>query len=92
MWPSPWLLLASLIVADFGMKVSLARLIDRTSSLTSSLVLTLQRFISFIISATMLSREPLALDLCLGVVAVLGGTLLYVAAQSAPAQMCKKTN
>lgn len=91
-WPSPWLLLVAWIAADYGMKVCIARLIDRTSSLASALTLTLQRFISFVISAAVLSQEPITSDVCFGVVTVLGGTLLYVTAQKTPSSSSKKTN
>jgi len=63
--------------------------------LVSALVLTLQRFVSFIISAAVLSREPVTLDLCVSVVTVLGGTLLYVTAQQVqktPMDKEKKAN
>jgi len=90
-WPTPWILLAAWIVADYGMKVCITRLIDRTSSLASALVLTLQRFVSFVISASALSQEPVTWDICLGVIIVLAGTVLYVTAQKAPGSQSKKT-
>merc|ERR1712079_874964 len=92
LWPSPWLLLAAWLASDYVMKVCIARLIDRTSSLAMALTLTLQRFVSFLISASVLSQEPITCDLCMGVVAVLGGTVLYVTTQKGPVESSKKTN
>lgn len=88
-WPTMWLLLLANISFDYAMKVCISSLIERTSALTATLVLTAQRFVAFIISAAFLTAEPLGLDLCIGAVAVLAGTLLYTVPQANPAQKPK---
>jgi len=80
-WPTPWILLMANIGFDYGTKVCISQLIERTSSLTATLVLTVQRFMSFCLSATLLGKEQVGRDLWLGAVVVLGGTLMYTLAQ-----------
>jgi len=79
-WPGPWVLLTLNTVMDYVTRVSITLLIERTSALTANLVLTFQRFVSFLISAVLLSSELPSKSLWLGAVVVLAGTLLYAVA------------
>ncbi|CAL1171635.1 unnamed protein product [Cladocopium goreaui] len=79
-WPGPWVLLALNTVMDYVTRVGITLLIERTSALTANLVLTFQRFVSFIISAVLLSPELPSKSLWLGALVVLAGTLLYAVA------------
>jgi UDP-xylose/UDP-N-acetylglucosamine transporter B4 len=79
-WFGPWGLLATNVVFDHCARVCVSHLIDQTSALTANLVLTLQRFIAFVISALLLSQEDLGLDIWLGAIAVVLGSLIYAAA------------
>jgi len=78
-WWGPWQLLAANVVFDHAARVCVTHLIDRTSALTANLVLTLQRFVSFVISALFLSQGKVGLGMWLGAVAVVLGSLLYLA-------------
>lgn len=78
--PTMWLLLVANVSLDYLMKVCISQVIGRASSLTATLVLTFQRFVSFVISATWLGVAPAGVDLWLGAVAVLVGTVCYAQA------------
>lgn len=84
LWPMMWVLLAANIFFDYAMKVAISHLIDRTSALTATLVLTFQRFVAFIVSATMLGDHRPDVDLWLGATFVMLGTLLYTMEPSNP--------
>lgn len=91
-WPTLWVLLVGNIAFDYATKVLVSNLIDRTSALTATLVLTFQRFVSFIVSTSLLSESHVGRDLWVGAVAVLLGTALYAAAPAAlpqPVAKCK---
>eukprot|EP00928_Gymnodinium_smaydae_P002093 TRINITY_DN10734_c0_g1_i1.p1 TRINITY_DN10734_c0_g1~~TRINITY_DN10734_c0_g1_i1.p1 ORF type:complete len:455 (+),score=59.00 TRINITY_DN10734_c0_g1_i1:123-1367(+) len=88
--PKMWLLLLANVSFDYGNKVCISELIDRTSSLTATLVLTFQRFVSFIISATVLGLDVVGVDLWLGAIAVLIGTVSYTMAQDSGRVQNKK--
>lgn len=90
-WPTLWLLLAANIAFDYATKVFISKLIDRTSSLTATLVLTFQRFVSFVISTSFLSADPVGWDLWVSAVAVLVGTVLYVTAAKPLAPSASKS-
>jgi len=90
MWPRVWALLLMNQVFDYGTKVSMTQLINCTSALTATLVLTCQRFTSFIISATVLSMDPLGLDAWCGAALVLLGTVTYSLASAAALKGDKK--
>eukprot|EP00930_Biecheleria_cincta_P041980 TRINITY_DN2886_c0_g1_i2.p1 TRINITY_DN2886_c0_g1~~TRINITY_DN2886_c0_g1_i2.p1 ORF type:complete len:357 (-),score=55.44 TRINITY_DN2886_c0_g1_i2:234-1304(-) len=81
-WHRPWLLLALNTIMDYACRVCVTHIIERTSALTANLVLTFQRFVSFIISAVVLSNQSLRWNLWLGALAVLAGTVLYAASPS----------
>lgn len=78
--PTMWLLLVANVSLDYLMKVCISQVIGRASAVTATLVLTFQRFVSFVISATWLSAAPAGVDLWLGAVAVLVGTVSYAQA------------
>ncbi|CAE8630638.1 unnamed protein product [Polarella glacialis] len=79
-----WALLLMQIAFDYATKVSVSHLIEQTSSLTASMVLTFQRFVAFIVSATLLSQEPAGWTLWLSSVAVMSGSLFYAVAPPKP--------
>jgi len=83
-FPTMWLLLAVNIVFDYATKLCMSHLIARASSLTATLVLTVQRFVAFCISATLLSREAAGAELWLGAATVVGGAFIYTLAQQPP--------
>jgi len=74
-----WVLQCLNVAFDFGTKFFITRLMSRTSALTATMVLTIQRFISFVLSATFLGAEPVGWKLCLGTMAVLAGSICYAA-------------
>lgn len=82
--PTMWLLLLTNLTFDFGMKVAMTQLIGRTSALTATLVLTCQRFLSFVVSAFALSAAPPTWDLWASALGVLSGTLLYMLPRQPP--------
>jgi len=91
-WPGMWALLLLNLVFDYGTKVSMTRLINRTSALTATLALTCQRFVSFIMSALVLSLDHLGLDAWCGAALVLLGTMTYSLVPAAsPGASKKKT-
>lgn len=79
-WPGPWVLLALNTVMDYGCRLCITHLIERTSALTANLILTFQRFISFVLSAAFFAAEAPSRWHWFGALAVLAGTLLYAAA------------
>mmetsp|Transcript_72442 Transcript_72442/g.169669 ORF Transcript_72442/g.169669 Transcript_72442/m.169669 type:complete len:434 (+) Transcript_72442:53-1354(+) len=83
-WPGPWALLALNTVMDYVTRLCITHLIEQTSALTANLILTLQRFVSFILSAAFLASESPSRSHWLGAVAVLAGTLLYAVAPTIP--------
>lgn len=88
--PTMWLLLVTNVSLDYLMKVCISQVIGRASSLTATLVLTFQRFVSFVISATWLSDAPVGVDLWLGAVVVLVGTVSYAQAAEQESPMGRR--
>lgn len=80
-----WGLLVMNVLFDHITRVAVTHLIERTSALTANLILTIQRFVAFVISATVLSSDPLGVKLWVGAVAILAGSALYTLA-SAPTE------
>lgn len=80
---SLWLLLLANIIFDYGTKVFVSWLIDRAGALTATLVLTVQRFISFVVSATLFGMQGAGCGVWIGSLAVLGGTVAYLKAAEA---------
>jgi len=82
-WPGMWLLLLGNLFFDYLCKCYMTGLVSKTSALTATLVLTIQRFISFMISALVLNPLPTeggkGAELWLGSGCVLIGTLAYSA-------------
>ncbi|CAE7493327.1 Efr [Symbiodinium natans] len=77
-------------VMDYGCRVCIGHIIERTSALTANLILTFQRFISFVLSAAFFAEEEPGRWHWLGAVAVLAGTLLYAAAPACPVVSLKE--
>lgn len=84
-------LLAALVSFDYATKVCVTKLIGKTSSLTATMVLTFQRFVSFVISSTLLSTQKLSGGSWLGAVVVLAGALAYATAPK-PGKASAKQN
>lgn len=83
-WPTMWILLLMNIAFDYCTKMSISKFIGCTSALAATLVLTFQRFVSFVISATLLSNNVLGWDLWFAAFAVLAGTVLFAVTSSTP--------
>jgi hypothetical protein len=79
-WPGMWLLLVIKLLLDHALRISAYRLAGATSSLTVSVTLTLQRLISFVLSALVLNP---AMDSNIGVwmgsLIVFAGAFFYAA-------------
>jgi len=97
--PVMWLLVLLEVVADYVTARSVTHLVASTSSLTASVVLTLQRFLSLVFSAAGLNARLLGVSspppppnsLWFGSGLVLAGAILYIlnpraASVAAPAQ------
>merc|ERR1712224_597791 len=82
-FPSMWMLLVANLIFSYLTKIAITRLIGATSSLSASMVLTLQRFVSFVISALTLNPES-GLGVWIGSAAVLFGSLAYSFAADQP--------
>ena len=54
--PRMYLLLAGNVVCDYATKRAMTRLIGEASALTATMLITLQRFVSLLFSATVTSR------------------------------------
>ena len=81
-----WLLLSVNVSLEYCTTMCMTRLVGATSALTATLVLTGQRFGSFVFSATYLNPlEPNAI-LYLGALCVVVGTGLYSAVPPVPPQ------
>eukprot|EP00746_Dinoflagellata_sp_MGD_P061582 gnl/MRDRNA2_/MRDRNA2_260332_c0_seq1.p1 gnl/MRDRNA2_/MRDRNA2_260332_c0~~gnl/MRDRNA2_/MRDRNA2_260332_c0_seq1.p1 ORF type:complete len:176 (+),score=7.89 gnl/MRDRNA2_/MRDRNA2_260332_c0_seq1:73-528(+) len=78
-FPMMWLLLLGNLIFDYCCKVSMTWLIGETSALTATMVLTMQRFVAFIISTLILNRTPGGTSpmLWLGSASILLGSLMY---------------
>lgn len=76
-WPGLWGLLAMNVLFDHATRVAWTHLIESTSALTANLVLTIQRFVAFIIFAALLSPDSVRLNVRIGSMAVLGGSAIY---------------
>eukprot|EP00927_Polykrikos_kofoidii_P073568 TRINITY_DN69599_c0_g1_i1.p1 TRINITY_DN69599_c0_g1~~TRINITY_DN69599_c0_g1_i1.p1 ORF type:complete len:455 (+),score=54.10 TRINITY_DN69599_c0_g1_i1:61-1365(+) len=77
-----WKLLALNAVFSLATKVCVTKLIGRSSALTATLVLTCQRFLSFVLSATVLTPDQTEWQLWLAMVVVSIGTILYTTSTS----------
>lgn len=74
------LLLAGNVVCDHLCKLSMTRLIGEASALTATMVITLQRFLSLIFSATVLAPATPPASLWLGIALVAAGSAAYARA------------
>lgn len=79
LWPAMWILLLGNLVFDYLTKVAMTTLIGETSALTATMVLTVQRFIAFVISALIINPTPggTSATLWIGSGSVLLGTFAY---------------
>lgn len=78
-FPAFWAVELIGLVSDLGTKISVSRLLDRSSALASTMSLTFQRFVAFVLSASLLSSDSASWQLCLGTVAVIAGSAAYAA-------------
>eukprot|EP00966_Prymnesium_polylepis_P121384 2805441-Prymnesium_polylepis.1 len=76
-------LLVGNVVCDHLCKVATTRLIGEASALAATMVITLQRFISLIFSATVLADNPPPPALWVGICMVAFGSAAYARAPSA---------
>lgn len=85
-WPTVWVLLLGNLVFNYFIKVLMTRLIGETGTLTASMVLTLQRFVSFALFAVVLNPSPgeTSTGVWLGSITVLLGSLAYSASSAEP--------
>ena len=83
--PRLYLLLAGNVVSDYCCKVAMTRLIGEASALAATMVITLQRFASLIVSATVLSPAYPPASLWAGIGLVALGSAMYLGAPAARA-------
>lgn len=81
-WPGAWGLLLLKLVLDYVFRAASYRLVGKTSALSTALTLTVQRFISFALSALVLNPMPQGSSIRLwgGSLAVLAGAVAYATA------------
>ena len=83
-FPTIWGLLLANLLFDYGCKLLMTRLIAVAGALHATLVLTMQKFVSFLISISLLDPEQRASPrLIVGAACVLLGTTAYARAPKA---------
>eukprot|EP01062_Namystynia_karyoxenos_P081286 TRINITY_DN8897_c0_g1_i1.p1 TRINITY_DN8897_c0_g1~~TRINITY_DN8897_c0_g1_i1.p1 ORF type:complete len:498 (+),score=76.64 TRINITY_DN8897_c0_g1_i1:81-1574(+) len=81
-YPAMWMFLAGNVALDHCCKVVTARLCKSAGALSTTLVLTLQRLLSLVISAALLNDRPVSEGLWLGAALALVGSVTYASAAS----------
>ena len=76
--PRMLLLMVGNVVCDFRTRRAMTRLIGEASALTATMVITLQRFVSLVFSATALSPAYPPPSLWAGIGCVAAGSIMYV--------------
>lgn len=90
-WPGMWLLLLANLIFDYLCKCYMTRLVGATSALTATVVLTFQRFLSFIISMLVLNPQSnKGVGVWIGSGCVLLGTLMYSSVTGVSAEQSQK--
>lgn len=81
-WPGAWGLLMLKLCLDYVFRTASYRLVGRTSALSTAVTLTVQRFVSFALSALVLNPVPGGAGAALwgGSLAVLAGAVAYATA------------
>lgn len=81
-WPGAWGLLLLKLCLDYVFRSASYRLVGRTSALSTAVTLTVQRFVSFALSALLLNPVPGGTGAALwgGSLAVLAGAVAYATA------------